>query len=87
MDYTKLRNLLEKKQFGTADFETANLMLKIAGRDRKGYFDSEDFLKIPSKDLATIDKLWLLGSNGRFGFSTQKKIFMELSDWVWMGCH
>lgn len=53
-------------------------MLKIANRERKGYFERFDFLKFPGKDLVTINTLWRLGSNGRFGFSVQKKIWMEL---------
>ncbi len=77
-DYTDLRKFLNNQEFGKADFETTNLMLKIANRERKGYFERFDFLKFPGKDLVTIDTLWRLGSNGRFGFSVQKKIWMEL---------
>jgi GUN4-like/Caspase domain len=33
--------------------------------------------QFPCKDLRTIDQLWILASNGHFGFSVQKKIWEE----------
>ncbi|WP_322744292.1 GUN4 domain-containing protein [Planktothrix mougeotii] len=32
----------------------------------------------PCEDLRTIDQLWVEYSNGRFGFSVQKKIWLEV---------
>ncbi|MCA1992305.1 MAG: GUN4 domain-containing protein, partial [Coleofasciculus sp. S288] len=32
----------------------------------------------PCSDLRTIDQLWVQHSNGRFGFSVQKKIWQEV---------
>ncbi|MEP0870832.1 GUN4 domain-containing protein [Trichocoleus desertorum AS-A10] len=34
-------------------------------------------LSFPCTDLKTIDRLWTKYSNGRFGFSVQKKIYLE----------
>ncbi|MBD2096954.1 GUN4 domain-containing protein [Trichocoleus sp. FACHB-591] len=34
-------------------------------------------LSFPCADLKTIDRLWTKYSNGRFGFSVQKKIYLE----------
>ena len=31
----------------------------------------------PCDDLRTIDQLWVHYSNGKFGFSVQKKIYMD----------
>jgi hypothetical protein len=33
--------------------------------------------KFPCKDLRTIDRLWVYYSGGRFGFSVQKRIWIE----------
>jgi len=35
-------------------------------------------LNFPCTDLRTIDRLWVKYSNGRFGFSVQKKIYLEV---------
>ena len=32
----------------------------------------------PCQDLGTIDKLWVEYSDGKFGFSVQKKIYQDL---------
>jgi GUN4-like len=38
------------------------------------------FIYFPCADLYTIDRLWLKYSNGRFGFSVQKRIMSELGE-------
>ncbi|MBD2013820.1 GUN4 domain-containing protein [Microcoleus sp. FACHB-53] len=41
------------------------------------YLEPEDIKKFPCKDLRTINQLWVRYSNGRFGFSVQKQIWIE----------
>ncbi len=74
-DYTKLEQFLVVKKWKEADEETANIMLKIMGRESRGYLDSDDCQKFPSKELKIIDSLWVKYSNGHFGFSVQKDIW------------
>lgn len=38
----------------------------------------EEIDNFPHEDLRTIDQLWVKYSNGRFGFSVQKKIYQGL---------
>jgi hypothetical protein len=46
--------------------------------DRDYKLTSTETLKnFPCADLRTIDQLWVKFSNGRFGFSIQKKIYLE----------
>ncbi|MEZ2276365.1 MAG: GUN4 domain-containing protein [Microcoleus sp.] len=78
MDYTNLRNLLAAKKWKEADEETARVMLKVAGREKEGWLDRESIEKFPCEDLRTIDQLWVQYSNGRFGFSVQKRIYQSL---------
>ena len=52
-------------------------MLEVMGQQKRGYLDEEDMEKFPSKDLCTINQLWIHYSNERFGFSAQKRIWME----------
>ena len=78
MDYINLRNLLAAKKWREADKETARVMLKVAGREKERCLDSESIEKFPCEDLRTIDQLWVKYSNGRFGFSVQKRIYQSL---------
>ena len=77
MDYINLRNLLAAKKWKEADEETAKVMCKVAGRE-EGWLDRESIEKFPCEDLRTIDQLWVKYSNGRFGFSVQKRIYQSL---------
>jgi len=77
IDYTRLRDLLKGQQWREADEETRNVMLKYAGREQEGWLDSEHIQNFPCADLRTINALWVKYSNGRFGFSVQKQIWLE----------
>ncbi|MEG4394753.1 serine/threonine-protein kinase [Microcoleus sp. BROC3] len=78
MDYTNLQNLLAAKKWREADEETARVMLKVAGREKEGGLNTESIDNFPCEDLRTIDQLWVKYSNGRFGFSVQKRIYKSL---------
>jgi len=78
MDYINLRNLLVVKKWKEADEETARVMLKVAGREKEGWLNTESIDKFPCEDLRTIDQLWVKYSNGCFGFSVQKRIYQSL---------
>ncbi|MBW4646730.1 MAG: GUN4 domain-containing protein [Goleter apudmare HA4340-LM2] len=78
VDYTHLQDLLAAGQWRAADRETLTLMLKVAARTKQGWLDIESINKFPNTDLATIDQLWVKYSNGRFGFSIQKRIWESI---------
>lgn len=78
MDYINLRNLLAAKKWKEADEETARVMFKVAGREKEEWLNPESIEKFPCEDLRTIDQLWVEYSNGRFGFSVQKRIYQSL---------
>ena len=77
IDYTKLRRFLALGEWKEADEETEKCMLKAANRETEGWLNSESIKILPEKDLQTIDELWLHFGKGRFGFSVQKKIYLE----------
>ncbi len=77
MDYINLRNLLASKKWKEADEETRRVMCEVAG-EKKGRLDEESIDNFPCEDLRTIDQLWVKYSNGRFGFSVQKRIYQSL---------
>lgn len=78
VSYSRLSTLLAAGKWKEADEETASLMLKVAGREKEGYFDDDSLRNFPKDDLRAIDRLWLKYSNGKFGFSVQKQIWLDL---------
>ncbi|MDJ0734743.1 MAG: serine/threonine-protein kinase [Nostocaceae cyanobacterium] len=78
IDYTKLRDLLKAKKWQEADRETYLVMMKAVGKKYGDLFYSDELLNFPSTDLRTIDNLWVKYSNGHFGFSVQKQIYLEV---------
>ncbi|MBD0346766.1 MAG: GUN4 domain-containing protein, partial [Coleofasciculus sp. Co-bin14] len=75
VDYTRLRDLLADGKWKEADEETLAVMLKAAGREKEGKLDRKSMERFPCADLRTIDRLWVKYSDGRFGFSVQKRIW------------
>ena len=79
IDYRELEKLLKTKEWRKADELTARLMYQVAGREqeKEAWLREEDIKKFPCEDLLTIDLLWVHYSNGKFGFSVQKKLWRE----------
>ena len=75
MDYQKLRDLLAQGKWKEADEETLRLMLAVTKREKENWLDANSINNFPCEDLRTIDKLWVHYSDGKFGFSVQKKIY------------
>jgi len=78
MDYRKLRDLLSQGKWKEADDETTRVMLVVAKREEEGWLNVEDIDNFPCADLRTIDQLWVKYSDGKFGFSVQKRIYQSL---------
>ena len=77
MDYRKLRDYLAQEKWKEADEETARVMLAVAKQEKEGWLDDKSIDNFPCEDLRTIDQLWVKYSNGRFGFSVQKRIYQS----------
>ena len=78
MDYGDLRDLLAQGKWKEADIKTRTILLQIANREKEGWIEVEYIKAFPCQDLRTIDQLWVKYSNGRFGFSVQRRIYSEL---------
>ncbi len=89
MDYRKLRDYLAQGKWKEADEETRRVMLAVAKRENEGWLDVEDIDNFPCEDLRTIDQLWVKYSDGKFGFSVQKRIYQgfggtrEYNEEIW----
>ncbi|WP_162501980.1 GUN4 domain-containing protein, partial [Sphaerospermopsis reniformis] len=75
--FQKLEALLKAGKWKDADLETSNLMLKLTKREREGWLRVEDVKNFPRQELRKMDQLWVKYSNGKFGFSVQKQIWLE----------
>ena len=76
--YSKLKSLLQAKQWKQADQETQSLILQIAGCKRGERLSQEAIKNLPVDDLLAINQLWLDSSNQHFGFSVQKRILQNI---------
>lgn len=75
MDYVPLATMLATGQLAEADQFTRDALIVLAGSKEKGrsFVYWTEVKHIPSTDLATIERLWNKFSNGKFGYSVQKK--------------
>ncbi len=80
--YKKLYEFLKAKDWENADLETVKVIFKLCDREPKAYtwLSSRDVACIPRKDIHIINSLWVKFSNGRFGFSVQKRIWREVTE-------
>ncbi len=74
---SKLKRLLERKNFRGADIETRRILLFLSNRHREGFLRDIDIENLSCQDLGDIDKIWIRSSNGRFGYSVQREIWKK----------
>lgn len=80
IDYSPLQQLLATCDFQAADRMTLQKMCELAGPaavQRKWLYFTE-VENFPLADLKTINTLWLVHSEGKFGFSVQREIWLGL---------
>lgn len=80
IDYTPLETLLKAQDFQAADRMTLEKLCELAGVEaiqRKWLYFTE-VENFPVTDLQTIDRLWWNYSEGKFGFSVQREIWLSL---------
>ena len=80
LNYTQLQKLLATQDFEAADRLTLQTLCELAGPDavkRKWLYFTE-VENFPSVDLQTIDTLWSVYSENKFGFSKQREIWLSV---------
>lgn len=80
IDYTQLQQLLISQDFQASDKLTLRLLCELAGElalQRKWLYFTE-VESFPITDLQTINTLWLVYSEGKFGFSVQREIWLAV---------
>ena len=86
--YNKLQLNLLKQNFEEADRLTSAYLRKLAGKvaENRGYVFYSEVKAMPGEDLVTIDRLWNIYSQGKFGFSNQAKLLKSVGkryDLLW----
>lgn len=80
IDYQPLQMLLIQQDYEAADRLSMQKLCEVAGpgaMQRKWlYFSEVD--RLPNVDLKTLDTLWLTYSEGKFGFSVQRELWLAL---------
>lgn len=79
IDYTSLQQLLAQQDFLSADQLTLQKLCELAGNDavqRKWLYFTE-VENFPVTDLQTINTLWFVHSEGKFGFSVQRELWLS----------
>ena len=88
LKYDDLQLNLLKQNFEEADRLTSAYLRKLAGKvaENRGYVFYSEVKDMPGDDLVTIDRLWNIYSQGKFGFSNQAKLLKSVGkryDLLW----
>ena len=88
LNYSDLQLNLLIQNFEEADRLTSAYLRKLAGKvaENRGYVFYSEVKEMPGEDLVTIDRLWNIYSQGKFGFSNQAKLLKSVGkryDFLW----
>lgn len=75
--FSTLRNFLDRRDWRSADEETAWLFVLENLRCGRTSF-GPGMWELPEEFIRTVDQLWTGASGGRFGFSVQRTIYADL---------
>lgn len=78
--YEELEKHLASGEWQEADLQTNRIMLYVAGREKEGWLNTRSIKNFSCRDFQRIDKLWLKYSDGHFGFSVQKPIYLKTAN-------
>lgn len=80
LDYQPLQQLLAQQDFQGADVVTLQKMCEWAGAAavERNWIYFTEVVNFPVVDLQTLDQLWRMSSEGKFGFSVQRRIWLSV---------
>ena len=88
IEYNNLQLNLLEQNYEEADRLTSCYLRKLAGKvaEKRGYVFYSEVRNMPDIDLVSIDRLWNIYSQGKFGFSTQARLLKSVGkryDLLW----
>jgi hypothetical protein len=85
-EYQYLENLLKEQRYEEADRVTWRIVLQLAGAEGRGYLELDEVMLLPHAELVNLDQLWHHYSDGRWGFTMQRRLFEQSeSDYSGLG--
>ncbi|BAY27330.1 TPR repeat-containing protein [Calothrix sp. NIES-2100] len=75
--FLELEYFLKAKKWQEADQTTLQIMLLVANRELEGFLDYPQIENFSCPVLKQIDEYWVQNSEGHFGFSVQKNIWVD----------
>jgi hypothetical protein len=80
LDYAPLQRLLWQQDFQQADRLTLSNLCSLAGATaaKRGWLYFTEVENFPSADLQTINRLWQVYSEGKFGFAVQRELWISV---------
>ena len=73
----ELDYLMQENRWKDADLKNWQFILVSAKREKQRYLEINDVKNFQCQDLKAVDKLWVKNSQGKFGYSVQKRIWKE----------
>ncbi|QSV52611.1 MAG: hypothetical protein HEP80_00430 [Dolichospermum sp. UKL201] len=73
----ELDYLMQENRWKDADLKNWQFILVSAKREKQRYLEINDVKNFQCQDLKAVDKLWVNNSKGKFGYSVQKRIYLE----------
>ena len=88
IDYAPMQRALAQQDFEEADRITSEILRQLAGPAavKRGYVYYSEVADFAAVDLESLDRLWVVYSQGRFGFSVQLRLLLSLAgrwDQLW----
>ena len=88
IDYAPMQRALAQQEFEEADRITSEILRQLAGPAavKRGYVYYSEVADFAAVDLESLDRLWVVYSQGRFGFSVQLRLLLSLAgrwDQLW----
>ncbi|MBD3881411.1 GUN4 domain-containing protein [Phormidium tenue FACHB-886] len=77
VDYKTLRDALRQQDWEIADRLTYLHFQQALKTPERSWISDRRLKRFPKNDLLTIDRLWVEQSRGRFGFSVQRRLYLE----------
>lgn len=79
LDYSELRDLLAAGKWREAEDETRAKLIEAAGPAaiKRNWVYFTEVKDIADSDLAALDGLWAAASGGKFGYSTQRELWLQ----------
>ncbi len=76
-EYQYLENLLKEQRYEEADRVTWRIVLQLAEAEGRGYLELDEVMLLPPAELVHLDQLWHRYSQGRWGFTVQRRLFEQ----------